>query len=464
LLLAGSGLISACSAMAPVRVATESPSQWQYSAPQAEAKWPGAQWYRDFGSDELDALIDAASTANQDLAAAETRVRQADARSRAAGASLLPTVTAIANFASVAGRSQGASWHENDYGAVLSASYEANFWGGGRAARSAALDAAAASRADQATLALTVAAAVADQYFQVLALRERLAAARSTLEAEHRMLGAVQARYEAGAATAVELDLQQAAVAHQQLLIPELVEREIEHRAALAVLIGRLPEDFRVTGLPLAALHEPQFAPGLPAQLLTRRPDLMSAEAMLQAAHANVAVARAAMLPSLSLAATGGMQNPGFQAVYLTVPGTGLSIAPAASLVQTIFDGGRLKAVHAEAEAHEEELLAGYRAAILNAYADVETALAAIQNQDLQQQAQSDNVEHSEQALAAALLRYREGAGEFLSVLEAQRTLNSARDQYTQYQLARLQARIGLCKALGGGWQNLASDKPAANP
>jgi outer membrane protein, multidrug efflux system len=456
--------ISACNTTPPLRVTPESPQQWQYAAQQTEGAWPSAQWYRDFGSDELDALIDAAVAANQDLAAAEMRVRQADARSRAAGGALLPEVTVGANFTSVSGTTQGVSAHENDYGALISASYEIDFWGGKRAAQDTALHVATASRADQATLALTVTAAVADQYFQVLALRERLATARSSLEAAQKVLEVVQARYSASAATAVELALQQAAVSNAQLLIPQLIEQEIEHRAALAVLTGHLPEGFDVIGLPLVSLHEPQVAPGLPSQLLTRRPDLMSAEANLRAANANVAVARAAMLPSLALTATGGLQNPGFQAIYLTVPGTGLSIAPAASLVQMIFDGGRRKAVRAEAEAHELELLAGYRAAILNAYRDVEIALSAIQNLNLQQQAQSDNVEHSGQAVAGAQARYHEGAGEFQSVLEAQRSLNAARDQFSQYQLARLQARIGLCKALGGGWHIPASDTPPTNP
>jgi outer membrane protein, multidrug efflux system len=462
--LLGIGFISACSPLAPLRIAPQSPQQWQYTAPQAEPTWPSAQWYREFGSDELNALIEAASSANQDLAAAETRVRQADARSRAAGGALLPAVSAAANFTSVSGRGHGTSAHENDYGVLLSASYEIDFWGRRRAAQGAALNVANASRADQATLALTVSAAVADQYFQVLALRERLLAARASLEAAQKVLEVVQARYEAGAATAVDLALQRATVANAQLLIPQLAAQEINHRAALAVLSGRLPEGFDVTGLPLADLHEPQVAPGLPAQLLTRRPDLMSAEASLYAAHADLAVARAAMFPSLALTVTGSVQNPGFQAINLTVPGTGLSIAPAASLVQTIFDGGRRTAARAEAEAHEQELLANYRAAILNAYADVETSLAAIQNLNLQQQAQSDNLKHSGQALAGAQARYREGAGEFQTVLEAQRNLSAARDQFTQYQLARLQARIGLCKALGGGWHHAAGEQPAANP
>jgi NodT family efflux transporter outer membrane factor (OMF) lipoprotein len=458
------GLLSACSTPPPLRVAPESPQQWQYSAPQALAAWPGAQWYREFGSDELNALIIAAIDANQNLAAAEARVRQADARSRAAGAALLPEARAGANATRVSGRSRGVTAHESDYGVLLSASYEADFWGGKRAAHNAALQMASASRADHATLAVTITAAVADQYLQILALRERLATARSSLEATQKVLEVIQARYAAAAATAVELALQQAAVANAQLLMPQLIEQEVEHRAALAVLIGRLPEGFTVIGLPLTALHEPAVAPGLPSQLLTRRPDLISAEASLRAAHADVTVARAAMLPSMALTVSGGLQNPGFQAIDLTLPGLGLSIAPAATLLQAIFDGGRRKAVRAETEAHEQELLAGYRAAIQNAYADVETALSAIENLNLQSQAQSANVEHSEQALAGAQARYREGNGEFQSVLEAQRNLNLARDQNTQYRLARLQVRIGLCKALGGGWQSTANDDHPIQP
>jgi outer membrane protein TolC len=109
--------------------------------------------------------------------------------------------------------------------------------------------------------------------------------------------------------------------------------------------------------------------------------------------------------------------------------------------------------VRDEARAKDDELLASYRKAILAALVDVENALAAIRNLDAAREFQNESLAQSQQAFDGAQLRYRQGAGDFLGVLEAQRTLYAARDQFSQYKLARLQALVGLCKALGGGWE-----------
>jgi outer membrane protein TolC len=177
------------------------------------------------------------------------------------------------------------------------------------------------------------------------------------------------------------------------------------------------------------------------------------AEANLGAADADLVVARAALLPNLNLTAAGGMQNPAVQAAVITLTGAGPTLNLGAGLLQTIFDGGRLRAVRAEVEARDEELVATYRHAILAALVDVETALAAIRHFDARRDFEVENLTQSERALQAAEARYQQGAADFLAVLEAQRILYAARDQYSQFKLARLQALVGLCKALGGGWQ-----------
>ena len=194
------------------------------------------------------------------------------------------------------------------------------------------------------------------------------------------------------------------------------------------------------------------MAPGLPAQLLTRRPDIHLAEANLRAADADLVAARAALLPTLTLTAAGGMQNPAMNAAVIALSGTGPGVNLGVGLTQSIFDAGRLRAVREESRARDEELLASYRQAILAALVDVENALSALHNLDAAREFQDENLAQSQLAFDGAQLRYRQGAGDFLTVLEAQRTLYAARDQYSQYQLARLQALVALCKALGGGW------------
>jgi outer membrane protein TolC len=213
-----------------------------------------------------------------------------------------------------------------------------------------------------------------------------------------------------------------------------------------------MPGTLEITAQQLSELKQPRVSAALPAQLLTRRPDVFAAEENLRAAHADLAQARAAFFPSITLTGSGGLQNPAVNAAVITLAGVGPSLAVGAALTQSIFNGGRLRAARDEAAAREQEMLAQYRSATLAALWDVETALSATGHLEQQQEAQRENVAQSELALSGAEARYRQGSGDFLTVLDAQRVLFAAQDQLSQYRLARLQAAVGLCKALGGGW------------
>jgi multidrug efflux system outer membrane protein len=449
---------SGCALKAPKPPLPDVPAAFENAAPGnvapgGHADWPSKDWYRGFESRELDALIAQATTANLDLAAARARLTQADARARQAGAALLPSVDATANGNYYAGHSVNGSAHEFDWSALLSASYEIDFWGKNRASADAARFLGAAAHADRDNIALTTLAGVANGYFEVLSLRERSQIAQSNVEASRGLLEVVQARLRNGLANPMELATQRSVLAAAQLTLPELKQREQAARAALALLLGRPPEGFRVEEASLDSLAEPQVAPGLPVELITRRPDVFMAEANLRAADADLVAARAALLPNVTLTPAAGIQNPAVNAAVIALPGVGPGVNLGAGLVQSIFDGGRLRAARDEARAKDEELVVSYRAAILASLADVENALAAIRNLDAARDFQNEGLTQSERAFEGAELRYREGAGDFLAVLEAQRTLYAARDQYRQYKLARLQAVVSLCKALGGGWQ-----------
>jgi NodT family efflux transporter outer membrane factor (OMF) lipoprotein len=345
---------------------------------------------------------------------------------------------------------------------MLSASYELDFWGKNRAAARSAQLLAGASRADRDTIALTTLAGVSNGYFQILALRERLVIAHANREAAHLLLQVVQSRFDAGVATPVELATQKSTYDMAQIAIVDLEQTEFEARAALSLLLGRAPEDFQVEGMPLDEMREPAIAPGLPSELLRRRPDLVLAEANLRAAHADLDAARAAMFPNISLTAGAGVQNPALPATVLTIPGIGPSFALGANLVQPIFDHGRLRAQRDEVEAKETELLASYRSSIISALIDVENALAEIQHLNVAREFQIENVAQSERAFEGAKLRYQAGSGDYLTLLEAQRALYLARDQLVQYKLARLTALVSLSKALGGGWRQSSADLKSA--
>ena len=298
-----------CALQAPKPAVPDVPPAFQNAPAGVSAAWPGKDWYRGFASPTLDALLTSASSANLDLTAARARITQADARARQAGAAILPSLEGVGNGNFLAGHSGNGSAHELDWSALLSASYEVDFWGKNRATANAARFLGTAARADRDTLALTTLAGVANGYFELLSIRARLKIAQANLDAARSLLEVVQARFNAGSSDPVTLATQRTVLASAQLMLPELRQREAEALTALAMLVGQAPEGFQVADATLEALTEPQVAAGLPTELLTRRPDVYAAEANLRAADADLVAARAAMLPTLTLTAAGGRRR-----------------------------------------------------------------------------------------------------------------------------------------------------------
>jgi outer membrane protein, multidrug efflux system len=441
----------ACATQPAAVPAVATPSRWT-TTQLPGGSLPTQTWFQDFRSAELDGLVASAYSSSLDLQAADARLRQADARARAAGAAILPQVDLDANSTTYAGHSSNGSAHETDYGALVSASYEIDFWGKNRSARDSAEASRNASAADRAVVALTTVAGVADTYFQTVALRERIELAKQASDNTHQVLDVIRARRSEGLGNATEEAQQRAAVANAEIHIKELQQQEEAALGALAILVGKIPGTLQVTTQRLSDLHVPAVSAGLPAELLARRPDVFAAEENLQAAHADLAQARAAFFPSIVLTGSGGVQNPAVNAAVISLAGLGPSLTAGAALTQAIFNGGRLRAARDEAAAKEQEMLAQYRSATLAALWDVETALGATAHLEQERAAQRESVAQSELALSGAQARYRAGSGDFLTVLDAERSLFAAREQMSQYTLAQLQAAVGLCKALGGGW------------
>jgi multidrug efflux system outer membrane protein len=445
--------LTGCTLQASRPPAPTLPERFTQATDAAAAKWPSRDWYRDFGSTELDGLIDQAVANNLDLQAAHWRIQQALERAKQARAGLYPSVDALGNINYLTGHSRAGGLHETDWSALLSASYEFDFWGKNRAAADSARNSLVASHADRDTLALTTLAAVANEYFQLLTVRERLELARANVDAARNLADIVASRYSAGLANPAEVAAQRAALAAAQLQIPELERLEDESVNALASFLGRPPEGFTLQGKSLESLKEPAVTAGLPAELLRRRPDILSAEANLAAASADTVVARAALYPSLSLTLQGGIANPAVNAAVNSLSGVGPSLNLGGALTQPLFDAGKLRSQSREAQAREQEAVTNYKAALVAALVDVENSLGALRHLDEAREAQETNLQESTRAYDAAQARYQHGSGDFLSVLEAQKVLFAVRDQYSQYKLARLQASLAVCKALGGGWQ-----------
>ena len=449
--LAVAMLLGACAITGnPPAPAPGMPQAYAEPAP-ADAAVPERNWWGAFGSEELSALVTAALAANPDLAIAAERVRQAEAQARIAGATLFPVLDLSAGSSRREIRVDGGSWQSADTSSVaLSASYEVDLWGKNASGLRSAEAALRATRFDAETVRLTLVAGVANGYFQVLSLRGRLAIARENLAIAERVYRVVDARARNGAVSALDLARQQAAVLAQRAAIPPLELQERQTLFALAILLGRQPEGFDAAASAVSGIAVPRVAPGIPASLLVRRPDLASAEAQLAAANANVAVARAALLPGIALTGSAGLASD-VLLNFLSAPTAAWSIG--ASLLQPIFNAGRLRAQVSVAESRERELVENYRKFILAALADVESALAAGSRSADQEGLQELVLVQARLALKLAEVRYREGADDLLTVLDAQRTLFQAEDQLAQIRLSRLQASIGLFKALGGAWE-----------
>ncbi|WP_438281220.1 efflux transporter outer membrane subunit [Pseudomonas alabamensis] len=448
-------LLSACSnATAPPDLGLQAPPRWH--SPAVYSASDQQQWWQSFGSAELDRLIAEAQAGSYDVAAAAARVRQARATAAAAAGPLLPEV--VGNLDASRQKQlrrhrytedgDGSDRESVSYAAGLSASYELDFWGGNAAARDSALSALRASEFDQGTITLTLLGNVADAYLRAQAYGEQLRLATLNLANAQRILDVVRAKYEAGSATALELEQQEILVAGQQRRLPSIEQQAGEARITLAALLGRPVQDLRLEADAFAQIRVPPAEAGLPSELLTRRPDVASAEALLAAAHANVQVARAAMLPRVVLTASLGSASD-IAAELLRSPFYNL----AAGITAPIFNNGRLRAERDRAQALEEELLATYRRTLVDAFADVEKALNDAAWLDRQQRWQRIELEHAQRAFDIAQTRYQAGAELLLNVLDAQRTLYESQDQGVQLQLQRLQASVDLYKALGGGWQ-----------
>ncbi len=432
------------------------PAAFETSAPAAAALWPARDWWTAFQVPELDALIGAAEQANPDLGAAAARVAQADAQVRIAGNTLIPSLDlggdvtrsrpSEATSSSGSTRSIGA---RTTYSTSLSASYEIDFWGKNRAQLSSAEASALAARFDRQTVALSVVSSLANSFFQIVALQERLTIAQGNLANAEQVLRAIRARLEVGTATALDLAQQESVVAQQRAVIPNLRQQLRQTVNAVAILLGRPPEGFTVAGGSLMGLTIPAVAPGLPSELLTRRPDVQLAEAQLAAADADVVAARASLFPSVQLTGQGGFQSAALG--MLLTPGAGF-FSLGAGLMQPLLGLFSLQADLDRNRARYIELLEGYRKAVISSFADVENALVAVEQTAESERLQQDVVTVAERAYLIAQARLREGTVDIITVLNTQQTLFQALDARAQARLARLQAAVGLYRALGGGW------------
>jgi outer membrane protein, multidrug efflux system len=437
--------------------------------------WPDATWWAGFQSPELNRLIAEAQAHNFDLRVALAAVSEADATVRVAGGSLLPTVQggAGASFSQVnlsgnKGTSGfGTSTTTNGtgttsttigrgivdtrtYSATLSAAYEVDFWGKNYATFRAAQASAVAARYAAAVTALTVVSQVANTWFAALAFQDQLDVARRNLAQAQELLAVEKGRLAAGTASILDVAQQAALVAGQAANIPNLISLEKQQVIALGILVGRPPEDIVIRRGTLTRIPSPAVVPGLPSELLQRRPDVAQAEATLVSATASTRAARAALFPSLVLTGSTGWESTALNGLFAP---QSLVINGAASIAQTLFDNGALSGVVAENRAITREDLALYEKTVVQALSDVETALTQLRYATEQEAIQRLAVQEAELATTVARAQLAAGTVDITTLITAQQTQLQDENTLVTVRLARFQALVALFKALGGGWQ-----------
>jgi outer membrane protein, multidrug efflux system len=457
------GLLLAACDLGPdyQRPEVELPLAFRATPASATEAWPSDDWWRGFNSPALNALIEQARAENFDIAAAVARIRQADAQVRIAGAAMLPSLTGTAGASwqqvgatrGFTGVSRGGSTTSTidvqNYNLGLNVAYEADFWGKNRAGFQAAKASAVFSRFDQQVVALTVVTNVANAWFTALGLADRLIVAQNNLKDAEQTLDVIQGRLAAGTASALDIAQQDALVAGERAVIPNLRNQLEQEVIGLGILVGRPPEDITVRPGSLDDLSLPVVSPGLPSTLLQRRPDVAEAEAQLVAQNFDIKVARAAFFPSIQLTGSGGYANAALNTLF--TPG-GAIASLVAGLTLPLFDGGTLRGQLEQAKGRYEELLADYRKAVVQAFTDVDNALTAWRFTTEQETLQRRAVATAQRAADIARAQMLAGTVDITTVLQAETTLFSDEDTLAQVRLARFQALLSLYKALGGGW------------
>lgn len=413
--------------------------------------WPDADWWRHFESEELEQVLAGVETRNLDLASNRRNLRLAQLALRNAGYELWPTPFVQLDAAS---QYAGTKPPDGDFtdGAADSVALRAGLVYTDILSKPAIHDGAKAqyeaSLALIADVRLDTLATAASTYFRVLLLRDRIAAAEQNLGNARKIARIVDARVRAGTVNRIDLLQQEIAVQRQENELRSLRQEEFAARAALALLVADSVQDFDVAERSLADVAVPSVLPGLPRGLLTRRPDILQAEANLKLSRANVDLVRIAYLPDVSLVGTVSLASDAFDDI---AGNAATNVSATASLIQLLLDNGARRRNLEAARLELESALADYRETVIAAFNEIEVALGDVELLEALGRVAQEDLARAEEAFRIAEVRYREGVADFQEVLVTQNSLFDARNAVYDNKLARINAAIALYRALGGG-------------
>jgi multidrug efflux system outer membrane protein len=418
-------------------------------------------WREFFNDPRLQALIGVALTNNRDLRVAVLNVEVSQAQYRIARANLYPQIDATGSF--IREKTPGFETFpgvpavSDEFSVALgTTSYELDLFGRIRSLKAQALETYFATGEAQRSAQISLVSEVAIQYLTDLEFDEQLAVARQTLASVQSALDLNQQSYDAGSISELDLRTAQAQVQTAKVSIANYEQLRKQSEDALVLLLGTgLP-----TNLPPAPAIDAEqlltdLPPGLPSDLLQRRPDILEAEHQLKAANANIGAARAAFFPSIKITANAGLTSE--QLSQLFTPGSDVWLFnPQLNL--PIFEAGQNKANLDVANLNKNIQIADYEKAIQTAFREVSDDLIAKKFLDEQLAGQLQLVQAEQSRYDLSSARYRNGMDSYLTVLSAQQDLYSAQQNLVSLRFSRLSNLVSLYQALGGGWE--ASGRP----
>lgn len=426
-----------------------------------------AAWWAQFNDPALTSLITRASTSNLSLAQAETRIRQARASRVIAASGLFPSVDASASATrSRSGSTTDSGEHfsstRNLFREGFDASWELDIFGGVRRGIEAADAQLQSAILDRQAVQVSLAGEIATNYLLLRGAQAQLAIANENLAAQQQTLDITQQRHEAGFVSALDVAQAKSNVTQTASQIPGYDAQIRTSIYALSVLLGQSPDALLTELLPTAAFPTPpaEIPVGLPSKLLQRRPDIRRAEFDLHAATARVGVAVADQYPKFFL--TGGFGLSGSRVESLTTMADRFwSIGPSVSV--PVFTAGRNAAAVEQAKAVADESLIAYKASVLTALQDVETALVNLTREQQRRASLVEALAANRDAVALSLELYSAGRTTFLDVLTAQRLIYNTEAALSQSQTTIATNLVALYKALGGGWNPMDFAQPSSS-
>ncbi|MGH8686456.1 MAG: efflux transporter outer membrane subunit [Burkholderiales bacterium] len=424
--------------------------------PAAPGAWPVDQWWSRFGDPQLDALVGEALGSSPSMRLARARVDHALALARVVGAEGAPQLDASLGTErqritenGIFPRPIAGAWIWQNQ-ATLDFSYDFDFWGRHRAAHDAAIGLARAAQADAQAARLVLASAIAGTYVALADRYEQLDLAREELALREREAGIVRRRTDAGLESRVELNQAEGSIPEVRQRMVQIEESIALARNQLAALLGQGPDRGQQIARPaLNAGAAAALPANLPADLLGRRPDIVASRWRVEAAASDVSSARAAFYPNVNLVASLGLQAITW--THFLEPGSlAVGVGPAVSL--PLFDGGRLRGQLGEKSADFDAAAEQYNQALADALREVADQVAAWRSIERQQPLVEAALASAETAHGYALSRYRAGLSNYTTVLSTESQLTAARSRAAELRTRRLEAAIGLARALGGGY------------